>query len=305
MEEPKVTIQCLVFNHAKYIRKCLEGFVMQKTNFSFEAIVHDDCSTDGSQDIIREFAEKYPNIIKPIYETENQYSKGTLRQIMNGHSRGKYIALCEGDDFWIDSYKLQRQYDFLEQHQDYVMCYSNFINVDETGNVISRPSYEALEDKSKSGDILKELLITNFILTCTVFYRRAVLAVDFYKKIEYHYDYSLFLTLAVQGKIKYFHEKTAAYRKTSTGAMATQSSLIYKMFHKTRLYFYDGVAGKKFGLKKKRYNFLLKETIIKQCLYDDSDFQNSYHAILCKNRSLWPYLPWFYLEKKVVDIFIR
>jgi len=91
-----VTILCLVYNHESYIRQCLEGFVMQKTNFRFEAIVHDDASTDGTAAIIREYAEKYPDIIKPIFETENQYSKGdgSLGRIMTAHTHGKYVAIC-------------------------------------------------------------------------------------------------------------------------------------------------------------------------------------------------------------------
>ncbi len=90
-----VSIKCLVYNHAPYLRQCLDGFVMQKTNFKFEAIVHDDCSTDGSQEIIKEYAAKYPDIIKPIYETENQYSKhdGSLRRIIDAHLNGKYSIL--------------------------------------------------------------------------------------------------------------------------------------------------------------------------------------------------------------------
>lgn len=110
-EQPMVSIKCLVYNHAPYLRQCLDGFVMQKTNFRFEAIVHDDCSTDGSQEIIKEYAAKYPDIIKPIYETENQYSKhdGSLSRIIYKHIRGKYIAHCEGDDYWTDPNKLQLQ----------------------------------------------------------------------------------------------------------------------------------------------------------------------------------------------------
>ena len=110
-----VSIRCAVYNHEPYIRKCLEGFVMQKTNFRFEAIVHDDASTDGSAAIIKEFAEKYPDIIKPILETENQYSKqdGSLGRIMDESCHGKYIAFCEGDDYWTDPLKLQKQIDFL------------------------------------------------------------------------------------------------------------------------------------------------------------------------------------------------
>lgn len=120
-----VSIICLMYNHEPYIRQCLEGFVMQKTNFRFEAIVHDDASTDGTADIIREYAEKYPGIIKPVYETENQYSKydGLLKRILNEYAHGKYVAICEGDDYWTDSLKLQKQVNFLEEHPEYSMCF--------------------------------------------------------------------------------------------------------------------------------------------------------------------------------------
>ena len=115
-----VTICCTVYNHEPYIRKCLEGFVMQKTNFRFEAIVHDDASTDNSVEIIKEFEEKYPDIIKPIYEVENQYSKhgGSLWRILNEHTRGKYVAFCEGDDYWTDPLKLQKQVCFFKNHPE-------------------------------------------------------------------------------------------------------------------------------------------------------------------------------------------
>lgn len=135
---PLVSIRCTVYNHEPYLRQCLDGFVMQRTNFPFEAIVHDDCSTDGSAAIIREYAEKYPDIIKPVYETENQYSKhdGSLVRVMDAamHPESKYVAICEGDDYWTDPDKLQLQVDFLESHPDYTMCFhrANTI-IDETG----------------------------------------------------------------------------------------------------------------------------------------------------------------------------
>ncbi len=122
-----VAINCITYNHEPYIRQCLEGFVMQRTNFRFVAIVHDDASTDGTAAIIREYEEKYPDIIRPIYETENKYSKrdGSLSKIMNeaiDATHCKYVALCEGDDYWIDENKLQMQVDFLENHLDYSVC---------------------------------------------------------------------------------------------------------------------------------------------------------------------------------------
>ena len=126
-----VTISCITYNHKPYIRRCLDGFVMQKTNFPFKAIVHDDASTDGTSDIVREYAEKYPEIIVPILEKENVYSKkdGTLDRIMAQACIGKYVAICEGDDYWTDPYKLQKQVDYMEAHPECALCYGNFYKV--------------------------------------------------------------------------------------------------------------------------------------------------------------------------------
>lgn len=136
-----LVIQCLVFNHKPYLRQCLDGFVMQKTNFRFVAIVHDDCSTDGSQEVIKEYEEKYPDIIKPIYETENQYSKrdGSLMKIINEAQdlfNAEYIAFCEGDDCWIDSLKLQKQIDYLNDNMECGLVYSYINVINEYGEKI-------------------------------------------------------------------------------------------------------------------------------------------------------------------------
>lgn len=138
-EKVMVAIDCIVYNHEPYIRQCLEGFVMQKTTFPFVAIVHDDASTDKSADIIREYAERYPDIIYPVYEIENQYSKRDksltkIRKREIDRFNPKYIAFCEGDDYWIDPLKLQKQVDILEKNEEYGMCYTNFdIFYHETG----------------------------------------------------------------------------------------------------------------------------------------------------------------------------
>jgi len=115
---PLVSIVCITYNHERYIRDCLEGFLMQKTNFPIEILIHDDASTDSTADIIREYQKKRPDIIKPILQKENQYSKiGCGPIIKNIFSRcsGKYIALCEGDDFWTDQFKLQKQFDLFQR----------------------------------------------------------------------------------------------------------------------------------------------------------------------------------------------
>ena len=126
---PLVSICCTAYNHEKFIRECLDGFLMQKTTFPVEILIHDDASTDGTADIIREYEAQYSQIIKPIYQTENQYSKGVqLSQTFNyPRSKGKYIALCEGDDYWTDPLKLQKQVDFLDKSLDYVLVADNSI----------------------------------------------------------------------------------------------------------------------------------------------------------------------------------
>ncbi len=156
MDKIQVSIRCFAYNHERFIRQCLDGFVMQKTDFRFEAIVHDDASTDNTAAIIREYAEKYPDIIKPIYETENQYSKhdGSLTRIMNAHTRGKYVAMCEGDDYWTDPYKLQKQVDFLESHPDYVMCSHLFDVYNERNKQLQKNDESSFTGKSYDLDTL-------------------------------------------------------------------------------------------------------------------------------------------------------
>ena len=204
-----VTILCLVYNHESYIRQCLEGFVMQKTNFRFEAIVHDDASTDGTAAIIREYAEKYPDIIKPIFETENQYSKGdgSLGRIMTAHTHGKYVAICEGDDYWIDPLKLQRQVDFLEGNPEYV------VNANS-----EKQRWRYFLQKRYSGDVTKYLFCKgSFIITATTCYRSDYIAEFTHEKSMIPFplkmgDLPLWLFLSLKGKFKYIDEKTTCYR---------------------------------------------------------------------------------------------
>lgn len=119
-----VSICCLTYNHAPYIRECLDGFLMQQVDFPIEIIIHDDASTDGTQDILREYQEKYPDLFHLILQTENQYSKGknVVLDYIYPQIKGKYVASCEGDDYWIDPHKLQKQVGFLEAHPDYSVC---------------------------------------------------------------------------------------------------------------------------------------------------------------------------------------
>lgn len=120
MNDIKVSILCIVYNHEKYIARASQSFIDQKTNFDFEIIVHDDCSTDRSAHIIRNYQSRFPDIIKPIFQNENQYSKGKkiLKDFLIPNIKGEFFAIFEGDDYWIDYNKLQKQVDYMEKKSD-------------------------------------------------------------------------------------------------------------------------------------------------------------------------------------------
>ena len=224
-----VTVRCVTYNQVNYIRKCLEGIVMQKTNFPFEAIVHDDASTDGTTEVVREFAEKYPEIIKPLYETENQWSKnnGAIAKVMDENTRGKYIAPCDGDDYWTDPLKLQKQVDFLESHDDYTLIHTCFDYMDMEGDNISTPNvplYKHLTERIKNGYLWHYLLVhSSFILYSTTLFRASV-----FEKEKMGVDHGIFLSCARQGKIQYLPDVTTSYRIDQNSFMRTGQNRIIK-----------------------------------------------------------------------------
>ena len=214
-----VSVDVITYNHAKYIRQCLDGFVMQKTNFPFEVLIHDDASTDGTADIIREYAEKYPDIIKPILQTENQWSRGvSVDKVYNfPRIRGKYVAICEGDDYWTDPHKLQKQVDFLETHPDYSVC---FHPVRVTWDDAHMPDYTFPTPRqcfNKTTLELSDLLKQNFIQTNSVMYRWRPECVDLFPTGILPGDWYLHLLHAQVGKIGFIPDVMAVYRRNAGG----------------------------------------------------------------------------------------
>lgn len=196
MNIPLVAIRCLVYNHAPYLRECLDGFIMQKTTFPFVVIVHDDASIDTSTEIIREYEIKYPQIVKPIYEKENQYSKkdGSLGIIVDDavlKCQAKYIAFCEGDDYWTDAYKLQKQVDFLEKHVEYGMiCGDAYSYVQRTKQFD--------EIMGKKGDEKFENLFKGFSdLNAPTVLMRSKLYLECVSMLKPLYQFDLFFDTAI------------------------------------------------------------------------------------------------------------
>ena len=230
-----VAIRCITYNHEPYIRDCLDGFVMQKTNFKFVAIVHDDASTDGTANIIKEYAEKYPDIIKPIFEIENQYSKkdGSLQRIMNDAieaTGAKYVAMCEGDDYWIDPYKLQKQVDFMEANPDYVLTCHGYDVYDMNDKIFSKDYVTIQLNESDLHDGInftnEENLKIWFTKTLTLLIKRSALfnlpSSNIYK---YWRDVHRSYFLLKQGPGYYMPFKGGVYRCHNGGVYGSLTNL--------------------------------------------------------------------------------
>jgi glycosyltransferase involved in cell wall biosynthesis len=189
---------------------------MQKTNFPFVAIVHDDASTDASAAIIREYEEKYPDIIKPIYEQENLYIKrnGQLRKIMNAAidaTGAKYVAMCEGDDYWTDPLKLQKQVDFMEANPEYSLCFHKVNTlIQSTGGMKEEFIVRDMPGRSTILDLAEG----NYIHTPSVMYRRYSGVQEQYQKMMpcLPGDYVIWMLLAERGDIYKFDDPMAVYR---------------------------------------------------------------------------------------------
>ena len=200
---------------------------MQKTNFAFEVLIHDDASMDKTADIIREYEAKYPEIIKPIYQTVNQYSRNVW--IMNifqyPRVRGKYIALCEGDDYWIDSFKLQKQVDFLEKNLEYSFTAHRCMVFDETINKWSEYNDVSDYEKNPDGIVIDCKYNKSITHTSTLLFRKEALSehLKFVNNGGTDFDFVLIYYLKKAGKGFCFNIKMSVYRLNIGGIYGKQS----------------------------------------------------------------------------------
>jgi glycosyltransferase involved in cell wall biosynthesis len=225
---PLVTVICTSYNHEKFIKECLDGFVIQQTNFPFEVIVHDDASTDNTQQIVKEYESEYPYIFNNIYQIENQFSKKEFDiwcDIMFPKAKGKYIAICDGDDYWTDPLKLQKQVDFLEANPDYGLVHTDCLLLQNSSGELCDNRKRKVVKKSK----FAALLTGDYnIYTLTTCFRRGLYLsyVDEIQPIEKKWlmgDLCLWLYISKFSKIHLLDEVTSVYRVLEESASNTKS----------------------------------------------------------------------------------
>jgi len=241
--QPLVSICCTAYNHEKYIAQALDSFLAQKCDFPFEILVHDDVSTDRTADIIREYAEKYPDIVKPMFQKENQYSKGVpINETFNfPRAQGKYIALCECDDFWCDDEKLARQIAHMEADPECTFSFTNGYVHDESGQRGDRPflPYHETDHQVYRGEScaysLDEIARFNFIPTASFVFRADALRSlppEFTEKECQHGDLRMKLYLTACGHAWYEHMYACTYRENVSGS----AMQIWKKERRDQLY---------------------------------------------------------------------
>lgn len=227
---PLVSILCITFNHEKFIAQTIEGFLIQKTNFKFEIIIHDDASTDKNVEIIKLYQAKNPELFDCVFQTENQYSKkdGSLENAIFSTPRGKYIALCEGDDFWTDPFKLQKQVDFLEKNEEYGLVHHEADYLFQKSGKSVKNHHQTNKINPSRGFVFEELLDNNNIYTPTVIFRASLLkhfmAIDVNVRSKFLMgDYVMWLEFSQHCKFYYLPESMATYRVLENSASKSTS----------------------------------------------------------------------------------
>lgn len=219
---PFVTIRTSTYNHAPFIRQCIDGVIAQKTNFIIEYIIGEDCSTDGTREIVFDYARRFPKLIRVVTSEGNVGMKENAKrcQLL---SRGKYVALCEGDDYWTDPYKLQKQVDFLEAHSEVGMVTTDYNRYYQATGVMEKNCFPA-RNYPQGIDFKSYIFDRSTIGTATVMYRSELLH-NYYRELGPGLinswnvgDTALWLYIMAKSRVHYLPEVTAVYRILSKSA---------------------------------------------------------------------------------------
>ncbi|WP_207533046.1 glycosyltransferase family 2 protein [Desertivirga arenae] len=209
-----LSVCCITYNHEKYIAECIESLVEQKTTFNYEVVIGEDCSTDNTRQIIQSYCEKYPDKIKLITSNKNVGAVNNQVRVLKA-LKGKYIAMCDGDDFWTDPDKLQKQVDFLESNTDVVICCTYSRVIDDDDNLVYEPSgnrpfeynyQDLLEGKRE------ETRISSAVIRNTTIFRQMLENDWYYKSYGTDVLIKLYMTGHTGGKIYVIPEITSCYR---------------------------------------------------------------------------------------------
>ena len=233
-QKPLVSVVSITYNHEPYIRDCLEGFLMQKTTFPMEIIVHDDASTDHTADILREYYEKRPDLFHVIIERENQYSQHkSIAAPLYEMAQGKYIAICEGDDYWTDPLKLQKQFDFMEANGEYSCCFHNAFLLNAGTGTKTEYYKKQLKKNWTLNDVIKGG--GGLMPTASMLFRAEYMK-DFgeFRAGCPVGDYSLAIHLANKGLTHYDQDIMSVYRISVPGSWSTRNSDSQKAQRMTR-----------------------------------------------------------------------
>lgn len=213
---PLVSVCCITYNHKSYISEAIESFLNQKTNFRFEILIYDDCSTDGTREVLKYYEATFPSKIRVFYSHENQYQKGV--RLLNlrynlPRSRGEFVATCDGDDFWCDKYKLQKQVDFLTKNPEAVSCFHDFESL-ICGERKRSESYLELRNQEQRIMNQKEFLLSH-VQFATLMFRNSVNFPQFGQTING--DVFVLAVLSEQGKSGYLNFVGSVYRHHDEG----------------------------------------------------------------------------------------
>ena len=241
--DPLVSVCCIAFNQAPFIRRCLDGVLRQKCSFPFEVIVHDDASTDGTAEIIREYAARYPDQVTAICQKENQYSKGMDISVafVWPRARGKFIALCEGDDYWTSPEKLQKQVSFLDAHPEYSMSFSDYAVEKCFGKEYRIPAYNAFLRRSPESITRNDIfsLVTQSCpATCTLVFRKEMLDLQACAELCRNLGFSDIVyhcLLAQQGKFHYVPEPLGCYRRACGSVTQANAPMVAHKRHQKEI----------------------------------------------------------------------
>ena len=214
----KASIICVTYNQAKYIRRAIGSFLMQKTDFPFEIILADDCSTDGTSAICAEYAEKYPDLVRYLPSEKNVGGVENERRAIEA-AQGEYIAVCEGDDYWLDNQKLQKQVEFMDAHPDYSVTWTKYMKYrpEDDGYTV-----DGNDDLFRGGkydvEITTHMFLHRWITQyLTMVFRRSAYDNTWCKQYKYYRDSHQFYHLLHNGKGAILNFIGGVYRQTGEG----------------------------------------------------------------------------------------